>query len=254
MVAAALSLGATGLAAFLAYASGGPAWLPQWALALGVWGCLLPVFTTVAHRMLPFFSSTAIPRYQLRRPFWALWLLLAAYAAHAALTLSGLLQWLWLADMPAAATAVTLTVVWQLRQSFATRILAVLHIGFAWLGIALALYGVQSLALFSGRVMLGLAPLHALTIGFFVSMLIGMVSRVTLGHAGRTVAAEAMMWFAFWGIEVAAVLRVAAEFLSYPGPLNLMWLSALVWLAAFGVWTVRYAPAYWQPRVDGRPG
>jgi uncharacterized protein involved in response to NO len=254
VVAVALSLGATGVAAYLAYASGGPAWLLQWAFAAGIWGCLLPVFTTVAHRMLPFFSSTVIPSYRVRRPFWALWLLLAAYAAHVAQSLAGRLQWLWLADLPAAATALALTVVWQLRQSFASRILAVLHIGFAWLGIALLLHGVQSLALLSGRAMWGLAPLHALTVGFFVSMLIGMVSRVTLGHSGRAVAAEAMMWFAFWGIQVAALLRIAAELLPYPGPLNLMWLSALVWLASFGAWTVRYAPAYWQARVDGRPG
>ena len=254
VVAAALTLGVSGLAAFLAYALGGPAWLAQWAFTVGVWGCLLPVFTAVAHRMLPFFSSAVIPRYRLRRPFWALWLLLAAYAAHAALTVLALPQWLWLVDLPAAATAVSLTVIWRLRQSFATRILAVLHIGFAWLGIALTLYGLQSLALYSGRATLGLAPLHALTIGYFVAMLIGMVSRVTLGHAGRSVTAGAMMWLAFWSIEAAAVLRVAAEFLSYPGPLNLMCLSALVWLAGFGVWTVRYAPAYWRPRVDGRPG
>ncbi len=260
VVAIALGLGASGLAAFLAYVSGGPAWLAEWALSIGIWGFLLPVLVTVAHRMLPFFSSSAIPKYVLRRPYWALWLLLAAFVGHIVLGLAGQTHWLWLADLPAAATALYLSVIWQFRKSLAVRILAVLHIGFAWLTTALGMYAVQSLAALAGFGILGLAPLHALTIGFFASMLLGMVSRVTLGHSGRGVAADAAMWLAFWGMQTTACLRIAAELLAEccdccgPGPFNLMWLAALFWLAAFGGWSLRYAPAYWRARADGKPG
>lgn len=258
VVAIALGLGASGLAAFLAYVSGGSAWLAEWALTIGIWGFLLPVFVTVAHRMLPFFSSSVIPKYVLRRPYWALWLLLAAFAGHIVVALAQQPHWLWLADLPAAATALYLSIIWQCRKSLAVRILAVLHIGFAWLTAALALYAVQSLAALASFGILGLAPLHALTIGFFASMLLGMVSRVTLGHSGRSVAADAVMWLAFWGMQTTAVLRIVAELLanccSGPGPFNLMWLAALFWLAAFGGWSLRYAPAYWRARADGKPG
>jgi len=260
VVAIALGLGVSGLAAFLAYVVGGPgpAWLVEWALMIGLWGFLLPVLVTVAHRMLPFFSSGVIPKYLLRRPYWALWLLLAAFAAHILLALAGQAHWLWLADLPAALATLYLSVIWQFRRGLAVRILAVLHIGFAWLTVALALYAAQSLAGLAGYGILGLAPLHALTIGFFTSMLLGMVSRVTLGHSGRSVAADAAMWLAFWGMQATAVLRIAAELLgeccSGPGPFNLMWLAALCWLAAFGGWSLRYAPAYWRARVDGKPG
>ena len=31
-------------------------------------------------------------------------------------------------------------------------------------------------------------------------------------------------------------------------------LAAVLWAAAFVPWCVKYAPVYWRPRVDGRPG
>ncbi|MBI3525626.1 MAG: NnrS family protein [Betaproteobacteria bacterium] len=260
VVAIALGLGASGLAAFLTYVVGGPGpvWLVEWALMIGLWGFLLPVFVTVAHRMLPFFSSSVIPEYLLRRPYWALWLLLTAFVAHIILALAGQAHWQWLVDLPAALIALYLSAIWQFHRSLTTPILAVLHIGFAWLSVALTLYAVQSLAALAGYGILGLAPLHALTLGFFTSMLLGMVSRVTLGHSGRNVAADAAMWLAFWGMQLTAVLRIIAELpaecCSGPGPFNLMWLAALCWLAAFGGWSLRYAPAYWRARVDGKPG
>ena len=51
--------------------------------------------------------------------------------------------------------------------------------------------GVKGFALLADAVpgLLGQAPLHALTLGFFASMLLGMAARVTMGHSGRPVAA-----------------------------------------------------------------
>jgi uncharacterized protein involved in response to NO len=31
-------------------------------------------------------------------------------------------------------------------------------------------------------------------------------------------------------------------------------LAAAIWLASYGPWFVKYAPLYWRPRSDGRPG
>ncbi len=248
-VAGGLTFGAALLAAFVGFTLGGPAWLGQAAVRGGVWFFLLPVFTALCHRMLPFFSSAAIPQYRVVRPMWALWLLLAAYALHGALELAGLPQWTWLADLLAALVAFGLTVVWQPVRCFAVRLLAVLHVSFAWLGVSLALQALHGLLLLSGRGSLGLAPLHALTLGFFASAVIGMVTRVTQGHSGRPLGADNVVWAAFWGMQAVAVLRIAGEF---AGGLSL--LAALGWLAAFGVWYARFAPVYVRPRPDGQPG
>ena len=249
-----LTFGALLLAAFLGYAAGGPAWLAQLAVKGGVWFFLLPVFTALCHRMVPFFSSAVIPKYRVVRPLWVLHLLLACYAGHGILEVAGLPQWTWLADLPAALAAGWLSFAWQLRRCLAVRLLAVLHIAFAWLGASLALHAASSLLQLIGAGSLGLAPLHALTLGFFASAVIGMVTRVTLGHSGRPLNADTAVWVIFWAMQGVAVLRVLAEFVHLAGAANLFLLAALGWLAAFGAWYARFAPIYLKPRPDGRPG
>lgn len=249
-----LTFGALLLAAFLGFAAGGPAWLAQVAVKGGVWFFLLPVFTALCHRMVPFFSSAVVPKYRVVRPLWLLHLLLACYAGHGILEVAGLPQWTWLADLPAALAAGWLSVAWQLRKCLAVRLLAVLHIAFAWLAMSLALFAANSLLLLAGAGSLGLAPLHALTIGFFASAVIGMVTRVTLGHSGRPLSADNATWVMFWGMQGVALLRILGEFVRLPGAASLFFLSALGWLAVFGAWYAKFAPIYLKPRPDGQPG
>ena len=64
--------------------------------------------------------------------------------------------------------------------------LRVLFLGYAWLPLAMALYAAQSLLRSDGIDMLGRAPAHALFVGFFGSLLVAMVTRVTQAiPAGR---------------------------------------------------------------------
>ncbi|OHC61452.1 MAG: hypothetical protein A2040_12630 [Rhodocyclales bacterium GWA2_65_19] len=246
-------LGAAGLGAFLAFAAGGELRWARAAISFSVWGFLLPVFLTVAHRMLPFFTASALRGYELHRPLWALRVLIGASLAHGALAAFGKTSWLWLADLPAMFAAARLTYLWWSRAAIENRMLAVLHLAFAWLGPAFALFALQSLLAEAVPGFLGQAPLHALTLGFFASMLFGMVSRVTLGHSGRPVAADDVMWRAFCMMQAAAVVRVISELPMLPGSYQLMWLSTLLWLGAFALWAWRYAPAFWRPRADGKP-
>lgn len=249
-----LCAGAVLLAAFVGFVAGGPGWLAAAAVKGGLWFFLLPVFTALCHRMIPFFSSAVLPNYRVVRPLWALHALLACYAGHGGLELAGLAQWTWLFDLPAALLALGLSVAWQLPRSLAVRLLAVLHIAFAWLGIGLGLHAAQSLLLLLGKGSLGLAPLHALTLGFFASAVVGMVTRVTLGHSGRALSADTATWLVFWGMQGVAVVRIGAEFVQLQGLASLSFLAALGWLAAFGAWYAKFAPAYLKPRPDGRPG
>jgi hypothetical protein len=46
----------------------------------GLWGFVVVTYVTVAHRMIPFFTSSAVPMVEVWRPFWALWVMLAAAA------------------------------------------------------------------------------------------------------------------------------------------------------------------------------
>ena len=59
------------------------------------------------------------------------------------------LSYLWMFDLPLAASAVYLSFTWGLLRSFRVRLLAVLHIAFAWLGLSMLMYGAQSLVFFT---------------------------------------------------------------------------------------------------------
>jgi len=220
----------------------------------GIWLFLLPTFVSVSHRMVPFFTSTVLRDYQLRRPYWALFVLLGGMALHAVLDIAGATRLLWLADLPMAAVALYLSVLWGFRRSFQVRLLAVLHVAFAWLGLSLALYALQSFIQFSlGKYVLGFAPLHALTIGYFSSMLLAMVTRVTLGHSGRNLEADAVTWLLFLGFQFTVLFRVLGD-LPLPGATHFYLAAALLWLACFILWGAKHIPMYLRPRVDGKPG
>ncbi len=228
------------------------------ALKLGITGFLLPIFLTVAHRMLPFFAGNIVPGYRTWRPSWllaAFWLLLAA---HLALELPHAYAWLWLPDLAMVVLAcLWLWRIWPLGDGGTgvrlPGLLQVLFIALCWLPMAFALYTVQSLLYAAtGEFLLGRAPVHALAIGLFGSLLVAMVTRVTQGHSGRPLQMPATGWFAFVLVQLAAVLRVASEVVDDSWAWHT--LAALAWIAAFLPWVLRNAGIWLRPRVDGKPG
>lgn len=219
---------------------------------LGLWGLLLVVYFAVCHRMIPFFSSRVVPGYASWRPDWILYLFVVLALARALLETAPALAWL--ASVPMAGIALTCALRWRPRVRSGQRLLAALHIAFAWLPFALVLAAVADLAALLGVPgLLGRAPLHALGLGFFGGMLVAMVTRVTLGHSGRPLALDALTWRLFLAVQAAAGLRVAAEFL----PPAAAWLSlgaALTWVAVLLAWATLNLPVYVRPRADGAPG
>ncbi|MDA8384465.1 MAG: NnrS family protein [Betaproteobacteria bacterium] len=255
----ALAAGWLGLLAYIGGLVTGDAQALAFALTAGIWFCLVPVFLTVSHRMIPFFSSCVLEDYKVWRPYRLLWAALGLAVLHGCLSLAGLAAWRWVADAPLAAIALTLSAAWGLRRAFQVRLLAVLHVSFLWLGLACLLYAASSLMALldgSGRHALGFAPLHALAIGYFAGMVIAMASRVTLGHSGRPLVADGATWLLFWGLQAVVVLRLAPDIAATLGhPLFRLYpVAALAWLACFVPWFAKYAPIYLRTRADGRPG
>jgi uncharacterized protein involved in response to NO len=253
----ALVMGWLGIAAFVVWLFGASdTWL-RYSVQSGLWLFLLPVFASVGHRMIPFFSNGIVPPQFIWRPFWPWPLLLAGAALHFVLQFASALAWLWLSDLPMLLAAFYLTYAWGFRHSLRNPLLAILHIGFAWVGIALLLSTVQSaILLFSHSEIFiwGLAPLHALTIGCFATLMLGMGTRVTLGHSGLPFDIDRVLTLLFVGIQLVAILRVSADILSLAAMPWLYVAAAVLWLACFTPWVWRYLPAYWRPRADGRPG
>jgi len=252
---AAFGVGTLGLVLFLVWllipgVSPDVGWL---AVKLGTFGFLLPVYFTVCHRMLPFFSKNMVAGYAMWRPAWSLPVVWALLLAHVLLDWAGLPQWLWLCDLPLAAVFAAHWLMWKPWRCLRPGLLGVLHIAFTWLPVAFVLFCVQDLALaIGGRAVLGLAPLHALAIGFFGSMLVAMVTRVTHGHSGRPLQMHPVPWLCFVLLQGVAFVRIRAEL----GGDRYLWLviAGAGWLLAFLPWVLRSAWIYLTPRTDGKPG
>jgi uncharacterized protein involved in response to NO len=249
-----LGAGIAGSALFASAIASGSYGYVSYALHGAVWFFLLPIFVGVSTRMVPFFSGRVLGAEVDYKPAWARPALMAGVLLHGVLQLRATEGLLWLVDFPLAAAVAFLAWKWGAARSASVRLLAVLHISLGVLAAAFALSGALSLAVAGGvwdRI--GLAPLHLLVIGYFAAMALGMVSRVSLGHSGRALEADALTWTCYLGVLVAAGLRVAAEFtLGSSAGTVLMIAAAVAWLVSFGVWAAHYVPMYLTPRVDAR--
>ena len=231
---------------------------------VGLWGFVAMVFAVVSHRMIPFFGSSAMPILDTWRPLWLLWVMVAMLWLQAGLSAAEI--WWW--PLPpevrwgqvafttmASLLLLSLAVRWGLVQSLKIRMLAMLHGGFVWLGISFALYAVSHalMALTNGEISLGLAPMHAMTMGYLGATMFAMTTRVSSGHGGHAYAADDAAWTLYWILQGAVVLRVASAMM--PGASTLLTLlSVSAWTAAMTGWAIRYGRWFGRPRPDGRPG
>lgn len=238
------------------------------ALFAALWLFIAPVYAAVAHRMVPFFSAAALPVLDAWRPMWLLASLVALVAFEGSLAVAEALlgplppamQVLrGVVEIPGGAALLALAIRWGLVQSLRIRLLAMLHLGFVWLGLSFVLAGMSHLMLAAsdGALSLGVAPLHAFTMGFLGSTLIAMVTRVSCGHGGRTLTADDVVWRLFWVLQAAVLARVVAAVFAAtgsPGASPLIAAAALGWGGVCVAWALRYGRWYGTPRVDGRPG
>lgn len=233
---------------------------------LAIWGFAAVVFAVVSHRMIPFFSASALPLLDAWRPLWLLWVLvgllwleaLPAMAEAWWWPLPSALRWLQVVvEIPAALLLLWLALRWGLVQSLKIRLLAMLHGGFFWLGLAFALQAASHalMALSKHELSLGLAPLHALTMGYLGATLVAMATRVSSGHGGRPLAADNTAWALYWVLQAAVLLRVLAALWPAGASSTVLTLLAItLWTLATVSWALRYGGWYGRPRVDGRPG
>lgn len=125
---------------------------------------------------------------------------------------------------------------WRGLATVREPLLFVLHVGYAWVAIGLALVGLNGFFEWAPPG----APLHALTVGAIGTMTLAVMTRASLGHSGRALTAGRGTIAIYVLVTLAALLRVAAPFTfdvaEFTG------LAGLAWTAAFGLFAISYAP------------
>lgn len=248
-VAMAFSLAFSGaLFGTVAWLIGSQHWWPVVA-AIGMWGFLVPVFLTVSHRMVPFFTAAVVEGYHVWRPvsllhcWWGGSLLMGCGEAFASFSLR------FAGSLILTVSLVVALIRWQPWRTLGNPLLAMLHLACCWSVVGMALY-LAGVLLELASVANGLAVLarHAMALGFFLCMMLGFVTRVSLGHSSRPLVVDKVVCWLYLGLHVVAAGRVLAG-----GPEVLAMVAVLATLI-LAVWLSRFIPVWWRSRVDGQPG
>lgn len=121
--------------------------------------------------------------------------------------------------------------------------LLILHVGYGWLVLGVAALGIANL---DTAFPLG-AAIHALTAGAIGTMILAIMTRVSRGHTGRPLSADAATNLIYALVVLAAAARIAAALTHYTWK-DLLIASAALWIGAFGLFVARYAPVLLRPR------
>ncbi|MBA6413416.1 NnrS family protein [Parahaliea sp. F7430] len=135
---------------------------------------------------------------------------------------------------------------WRIRRE---PLLWILHLAYGFIVAALLARGLVLLDILQAPSLWQ----HLIGAGAMGILVLGVMTRVSMGHTGRPLALRPGGLVIYIAIIVAALLRVlvALNTIDYQSGLLL---SAGAWIVAFALFCIAYAPVLWSPRADGRPG
>ena len=220
-------------------------------LLLGLYGYLLLMITAVGHRLIPFFTVRVLGGNQGRRWGWTLPLVLALLALRIVVFFMPVTQGVLRAGAGIDAGLFLVlardVTSWQPGRALRNPMILVLYVAIFWVLVAL---GASAFSLLQPGGPLRVDPLvlHALTVGGFSTLVLGISTRVALGHAGRPIVADGWILLAFGMIFVAALVRAVAPLLGGAAPQFVHW-AAIPWCLAFGIWLLRIGPLLFEVRV-----
>ena len=170
-----------------------------------------------------------------------------------AATVAAALAWTLVGDHPLVGALLGLAAIalaarlarWCSLSTMSESLLWVLHLGYLWLPLGLALLAVS---VYAPGVPQAVA-LHALTAGAMPTMILAMMTRATLGHTGRPLTASRATTAIYLLVTTAAAARLASGLVDEAGSL-LLHGSAVAWVAAFALFVLAYGPMMLRPRLD----
>jgi uncharacterized protein involved in response to NO len=172
--------------------------------------------------------------------------------AAVGLTALSLLAWIaapsgWLPGVllaVAAGAQATRLARWKGSKTVHDPLVLILHIGYAWVPIGLALLAASQF----GSVVAQSAAVHALTAGAMGTMILAVMTRATLGHTGRELRAGPTTQVTYLLVTLGAGLRVAASLGLVDYRLG-MEVAGMCWLGSFVLFILNYAPILFAPRL-----
>ena len=130
---------------------------------------------------------------------------------------------------------------WAGYRTAPDRLVLILHVAYAFVPAGFLLSGLGAL-----DVILPSAGIHAWTGGAIGTMTIAVMSRASLGHTGRALAASLPTQFIYAAIVVAALARICAAILP-DQMMTFLPIAGFAWVIAFAGFALVYAKALCTP-------
>ena len=218
--------------AFYAGVLAGNATVPTRAL-IGVVDLLMVLMLAIGGRVIPFFTGRKLAGHVM----WVnKYLIFAVNGGGALVLLCGLAgagSARGILMLVVAALAFVRLVGWRGWRIWREPMLWVLHLGYLWLAIGLAVRGV---ALVGITAMPEIDTLHGITVGALGTLSLAMMTRVAQGHSGVPIESNAALTLVFVLPTVAAALRLGIN-----TPRGWVW-AALAWFAAYAIYLLAIGP------------
>lgn len=204
----------------------------------------------IGGRVIPMFTDNAVPGTKSlvfpRNDKIALAVLVAAGAGWVFGAPGPLMAGLGLAAC--CATALRMAY-WKPYRAARNPLLWILHLSYAWIAAGFLLLALAALGIGTPS-----TAFHALAVGSMAGLILGMMTRTTLGHTGRKLLAGKAETAMYALIQAGALVRVAAGMVPAQWRATALIVSGACWSAAFALFLLVYSPYLWRARLDGKDG
>jgi len=116
------------------------------------------------------------------------------------------------------------------------RILVILHIAYIFIPLGLLAISLSASGYLAER-----SVLHLLSVGAIACMMLAVMTRASLGHTGRALVASKLTVASYAALILCALVRPLADILPDLSP-ALYAASGLLWMVAFSLYCLEYAP------------
>jgi len=204
---------------------------------------LFMIVFTISQRMIPFFTKVVLSNYLVNRNSRLLEVLFSLLILKVILLCFENSKLNLLADIPIFLFLSYELFVWKLPIFKVPPIVWILYLGLYWILFAFFISIIQGVfAFINPDFFFEKVVLHTIAIGYFVTVLLGFGTRVTLGHSGRQIKTDIFVVVIFIAAQVLAFIRIFAS-ISINFGLNYIFfieLSAILLVIVLIVWSCKY--------------
>jgi len=219
----------------------------QIAINAGFYLFLFGIVFTISQRMIPFFTSMKVQGYKVNKSKKLMEIVCTLLLLKVVILSFGDLRFNLISDIPLFVIFVKELYRWKLPLFKTVAIMWVLFLSLYWIPFAFFISIIESLnAIFETGFIFEKAVIHTISLGYFLTVLIGFGTRVVLGHSGQTPHADKFAIAIFIAIQIVAFLRIFASIsTNFTLSFNLDYLffinlSSILLILGLLVWSSRY--------------